>query len=47
MISNKLKGILAMEYESETNQVRVVENEWKKAVQQFEHGAFVPKKFAK
>lgn len=47
MVSNKLKGILAMEYEPKSNQVRVVENLWKKAVSQFENGAFVPKKFAK
>lgn len=43
-ISNKLKGLLAVQYNGQT--LRVVENLWKGQVQKFQ-GAFVAKKFAK
>lgn len=45
-ISNRLKGVLAMDYCEETKTVRVVENPWKQTVQEFQ-GAFVTKKFKK
>ncbi|CDW74499.1 u3 small nucleolar rnaassociated protein [Stylonychia lemnae] len=34
-ISNKIKGILNMQYDSETNTLKVVENVWKKVVENF------------
>lgn len=45
-ISNRFKGILAMEYDEKQRRIRVVENSWKQAVQEFQ-GAFVTKKFNK
>jgi len=46
-ISNKLKGILQMEYDQDKKTINVVENVWKRTVEKFSDGAFVPKKFAK
>lgn len=34
-ISNKLKGILAFNYDKETNTITVIENMWKKSVGEF------------
>lgn len=45
-ISNKLKGILAMQFDSATKTIRVVENPWRQSVAEF-NGAFVTKKFHK
>ena len=45
-ISNKLKGILALDYCQNTKTIRVVENSWKQSVAEF-NGAFVTKKFDK
>lgn len=44
-ISNKYKGILAMQWDNSSNTMIVVENNWQKAVSQFAAGAFVTKKF--
>lgn len=46
-ISNKLKGILLMDWDSANSQLTVVENSWQKSVQQFNSGAFITKKFKK
>lgn len=35
IISNKIKGILAMEYNTESKKLQVVENMWKKIIEQF------------
>ena len=43
-ISNKLKGILALDFCPEKNSIKVVENSWKQSVAEF-NGAFVSKKF--
>ena len=42
-ISNKLKGILNMEYDRATNKLRVVENVWKKLVENFPGAVAIPK----
>lgn len=42
-ISNKLKGILNMEYDRSTNKLRVVENVWKKLVENFPGAVAIPK----
>jgi len=36
-----------MKYEKDSNQIKVVENAWKKAIERFDQGAFVQKKFGK
>lgn len=42
-ISNKLKGILNMEYDKENNKLLVVENIWRKLVESFPGALAIPK----
>jgi len=42
-ISNKIKGIIAMEYDQQENKIRVVENVWKKLVEAFPGAVAIPK----
>lgn len=42
-ISNKIKGILIMQYDKSTNKLRVVENVWKKLVEAFPGAVAIPK----
>ena len=42
-LSNKLKGILNISYDKESNKLRVVENVWKKLVEHFPGAVAIPK----
>jgi hypothetical protein len=42
-ISNKLKGILYMEYDPSEKKLRVIENVWKKLVEAFPGALAIPK----
>jgi len=42
-ISNKIKGIISMEYNSEEKKLMVVENLWKKALEAFPGTVAIPK----
>lgn len=45
-ISSKFAGILAMQFDTNSNTIKVVQNPWRKTVAEF-NGAFVTKKFNK
>ena len=42
-ISNSIKGILSMSYDQKDKQLRVVENQWRKAVERFPGAMVLPK----
>lgn len=42
-ISNKLKGILSMEYDKKEKKLMVIENVWKKLVEEFPGALAIPK----
>ena len=42
-ISNKLKGILSMTFDEKTQKLIVVENVWKKLLEQFPGTVAIPK----
>lgn len=46
-IDNRFKAILLMDYDQDKKKLSVVENTWKKAVEHFQTGAFVHKKYGK
>lgn len=46
MISNSIKGILSMNFDAKTESLFVVENQWRKALENFQ-GALVVPKFGK
>ena len=46
-IDNRFKAILAMDYDESSQKLRVVENAWKKAVENFQSGMFAQKKYGK
>ena len=42
-ISNSIKGILYMDFNSKSSELHVVENQWKKAVDRFPGALALPK----
>ena len=42
-ISNSIKGILFMDFDLKTNELSVIENQWKKAVDRFPGSLALPK----
>jgi hypothetical protein len=42
-ISNKIKGIIHMEYDQAEGKLRVIENTWKKVLEQFPGAVSIPK----
>jgi len=42
-ISNSIKGILQMSFDAEKSELRVIENQWRKALERFPGALTLPK----